>query len=447
MILILFVALFGFGDCTSGGAVSGVYDEFRDLAENLKIAGEYRGQQYEQNKDNINSYNKGDGKNKGYNYNDRDGDKSDRDGDKKDGRGYLEDYKDYDGGQKYEDQKDNTGYGNRDGDRIGFDDKNDNRKNRGGYGEYYNGDKLDKYDGPEDYLISDKYRESDRDYRYDRNNRRLGSDLREYDYVEKCDEKEKNCKDGRNDREDQLIRPCALDDRQCIRKYFAQNSKCKPAYGPIPDPLYLKRNTVYFPFANITLLRTRVRITGLSSIKINEFYVNKDTGNLVIALDFQNMNQSSPRNLNCIRKFFASNSRCSVSRGPAPDPVIFQTDTVYLSYVNLTVVLDNVQTTPYLQLDKADIHADVADSNPPYAVGPYAYNSTDPSVQRTFNEMTSTLPQALRESFVLKSSLLLTVFIQNNICDFACNYEACYGATAIVALATCYNKRVALGYR
>lgn len=71
--------------------------------------------------------------------------------------------------------------------------------------------------------------------------------------------------------EDNIVRPCPFDDWECIRKFLAHNSDCKPAYGPSPDPLYLKQNTVFFALPNMTLTLTDHAVKGLSNSKIVEF--------------------------------------------------------------------------------------------------------------------------------------------------------------------------------
>ncbi|KOB69468.1 Fibroin P25, partial [Operophtera brumata] len=68
-------------------------------------------------------------------------------------------------------------------------------------------------------------------------------------------------------RED-LVRPCQMEDYQCIRKLFAENSQCNPSYGPSPDPLYLDQNTMHLPYINLTYTLTNVKVSGMASAKI-----------------------------------------------------------------------------------------------------------------------------------------------------------------------------------
>lgn len=72
------------------------------------------------------------------------------------------------------------------------------------------------------------------------------------------------------DKQEDLVRPCQMEDYQCIRKFFAENSQCNPSYGPAPDPLYLDQNTMFLPYANLTYTLTNLKITGMANAKISD---------------------------------------------------------------------------------------------------------------------------------------------------------------------------------
>ncbi|XP_045778803.1 fibrohexamerin-like [Maniola jurtina] len=83
-----------------------------------------------------------------------------------------------------------------------------------------------------------------------------------------------------------IKRPCRVYDMFCIRKYFAKHSRCKEALGPAPTPLYKAQSTFYIPRANLTITSLRVEYSGING-QVVEFYINKKTNKLVLAVEFK----------------------------------------------------------------------------------------------------------------------------------------------------------------
>ncbi|KOB69466.1 Fibroin P25 [Operophtera brumata] len=200
-----------------------------------------------------------------------------------------------------------------------------------------------------------------------------------------------------------VIYPCVLDDWQCIRKFFADNSKCTPSFGPISDPLRLERITQYYPSSNLTAIQTKFTVTGLANSMVTEFYVNNDTGNLVFAINFKDLNETSPK------AYFRYKRK-------AKESIVLEDYTsVLYSSGTFTAVISKV---PHLRLDLAEVHADIDNAAPPFYIGPAAYNSTDPDVIGAFAAFSSDIPTAIQEAFLFKSQLYIAVYIQEYICDF-----------------------------
>ncbi|KAJ8728694.1 hypothetical protein PYW07_006390 [Mythimna separata] len=208
------------------------------------------------------------------------------------------------------------------------------------------------------------------------------------------------------DYHDSIIKPCSLDDLNCIRRVFAHNSKCKPVKGPAPDPYMLKQLDLPIPQANLTFSLINAQVKGLNEWKIHNFFINKATDRLLLEVVFDRIVVASPgakttchhglsftltiphvkdlklsngyiftyvadanplytlgsavaRNtgykldriyrpcafddLNCIRRVFAQNSDCKPVKGPVDDPYILDWLPIHLAHANVTFILKNAQ--------------------------------------------------------------------------------------------------------
>ncbi|XP_041969196.1 uncharacterized protein LOC121726044 [Aricia agestis] len=89
-------------------------------------------------------------------------------------------------------------------------------------------------------------------------------------------------------KENRIVRPCSTSDIDCIRRYFGDHAQCRVTHGPVPDPMYFKHTYAFLPAANMTLTSDDFYRTNLNG-RIEEFYINKETDKLLIALEFKNL--------------------------------------------------------------------------------------------------------------------------------------------------------------
>ncbi|KAG7304683.1 hypothetical protein JYU34_010029 [Plutella xylostella] len=68
--------------------------------------------------------------------------------------------------------------------------------------------------------------------------------------------------DGGNNQS--IIRPCY--DLSCVRKYFADHSRCKPVYGQVPEPYYRPQANYLLSFFNLTVTSTGIHYRGLQGV-------------------------------------------------------------------------------------------------------------------------------------------------------------------------------------
>ncbi|XP_004922637.2 fibrohexamerin-like [Bombyx mori] len=208
---------------------------------------------------------------------------------------------------------------------------------------------------------------------------------------------------------DSIRRPCPSFNIDCIRSYFQYHASCVPHYEPIPDPLYLQKYSLYIANSNITVELNDVKVQGLLNAKIVEFYINKRTDKLVLAIETEKLTVETPRMLmKYLRK--------------AQEPIEL-VDNLYVGYGVVTITA----TMPYInniQLTNAEVTAYAEDGNPPYTMGPNINNSSDPVVKTSYEHLLNNIPFNIREAFVTQGPLFMANYIQYNICDFGLRFNS-----------------------
>ncbi|CAH0719026.1 unnamed protein product, partial [Brenthis ino] len=129
---------------------------------------------------------------------------------------------------------------------------------------------------------------------------------------------------GLGNEEYKFERPCQVFDIYCIRKYFAEHSICKESYGPTPDPMYRPQSTIFLSRINLTVTANDVLYGGLNG-RIEDFYINKETDRLVLAVEFRNLT------------FYAKDTYYRFHRR-AREPIVTR-DYLYFNYRNNLLLL------------------------------------------------------------------------------------------------------------
>ncbi|XP_041969198.1 fibrohexamerin-like [Aricia agestis] len=205
---------------------------------------------------------------------------------------------------------------------------------------------------------------------------------------------------GTDPTDEHIERPCEIFDKFCIRKFFAQHSKCKPVDGPVPDPLYRDKSTSYVPHVNITFIPNSINIRGLNG-RIEEFYINRVTDKLVLAVEFTNLNATSDY------VYLRLHRR-------AQEPIVVRDyGSIQYDSLSMTIIIPNLKN---LQLEKSEVFAFV--SNFKLVLGPNLAANGDPEVQRAMAEMMANYQITVREIVLNDSPFYVASYIQYNICDF-----------------------------
>ncbi|KAL4713500.1 hypothetical protein ACJJTC_010485 [Scirpophaga incertulas] len=200
-----------------------------------------------------------------------------------------------------------------------------------------------------------------------------------------------------------LFHPCKNNGDDCIKQYLTMNSQCAPIY-PYKNKhkIFREKSISYLPNFNLTLSITNSEIDGLDG-KVEQFYINKKTGNLIYAVDFKSITIDSKMT------YFIINQR-------GKEPVVVG-DFVKIKFA--PTVLTAVIPISYsgLSLKDALISADIS-GLPIYDLGPKASKTPDPVVQRTLLAYTINMKTGVRELFLTEAYTYFIEYLQNYICDF-----------------------------
>ncbi|XP_063384350.1 uncharacterized protein LOC134670454 [Cydia fagiglandana] len=209
--------------------------------------------------------------------------------------------------------------------------------------------------------------------------------------------------DGNPDVHGRIQRPCQAYDTFCIRKFFAQHSQCKISGREVPEPLFRAQATLNIPNSNVSAIFNNLEYRGIKDGRVAEFYIDKETDNLVIAVDFDQVTFGSQT---LYLKYYL--------RGR--EPVVVQ-DAAGATFVqvSVTAVIPNLKN---LKLDRAEIYTYNGEPVPPFLAGPRLALSTDPEVVTMFATAIANVPTDAQESLMTEGVFYILNFIQYNICDF-----------------------------
>ncbi|KAJ2949940.1 hypothetical protein O0L34_g11264 [Tuta absoluta] len=207
---------------------------------------------------------------------------------------------------------------------------------------------------------------------------------------------------GNPDDTGKIERPCPTYDLNCIRVFFQNHAHCKKAFGPVPDPMSRPQTNLYLPRINISISTTDLEVTGLNG-RVEEFYINRYTDRLVIAVDFQKMTQSTN---NVFFKFHRRVKEPVVTRG---------TGSITYSSLIITAVIPKLDD---LRLHDAECTTYAGDPVSLLELTPDAGVSSDPQTTAAFADFLTDMPRNIQEFFLTDSAYYVATYIQYTICDF-----------------------------
>ncbi|XP_012551240.1 uncharacterized protein LOC114239694 [Bombyx mandarina] len=210
-----------------------------------------------------------------------------------------------------------------------------------------------------------------------------------------------NCLDPADD-PNNIERPCPNFDLDCIRDFFCSNAQCEVAYGPVPEPLFLKHYRLDAANANITGELYNVNVAGLNG-NVVEFYVNRATEKVVLAMEVRSLRFHSPLTI------FKYNRK-------RKEP-IERSDYVEAVYggATFTAVFPSICD---LDLDNVEVFSYIEDSNPEYTLGSCLTSNLDFVAEAQVQKFINSMSDNIKEKFITQGKLFMINYIQYNICDF-----------------------------
>ncbi|XP_063831788.1 uncharacterized protein LOC135080994 [Ostrinia nubilalis] len=195
--------------------------------------------------------------------------------------------------------------------------------------------------------------------------------------------------------------PCDFeDDVDCIRHYFASSGQCKEVDNDYRKPVFRDRLVTYLPGFNLTIIVAKTRLTYVGD-RINRFYVNKKTGNLIMTVDFEGIVIDSRYTTFIYQR-----------RGQEPIKRADYTNGTFPATLTAVIPLKNG-----LDIKESRVTAYIPSVIPPF-FGPKISNSTEPIVVQVNTALYANLPQAVLEYFLIEAPSLYFGYLQHYICDF-----------------------------
>ncbi|XP_063831916.1 uncharacterized protein LOC135081107 [Ostrinia nubilalis] len=200
----------------------------------------------------------------------------------------------------------------------------------------------------------------------------------------------------------EIYYPCDFeDDIDCIRHYFASSGQCKETHNYARKPVYRDRLVVYLPGFNLTLIVTKTRIKYIGD-RINRFYINKKTDNLIMSVDFENINIDSRYTTFIYQR-----------RGQEPIKRADFTNATFSATLTAVVPLKKG-----IDFKQSRVTAYISDPITVPAIGPRVLGSTQPVVTQVNTAFLANLPQLFLEIFLTEAPSLYFGYLQKYICDF-----------------------------
>ncbi|KAL0829928.1 hypothetical protein ABMA28_003401 [Loxostege sticticalis] len=199
-----------------------------------------------------------------------------------------------------------------------------------------------------------------------------------------------------------ISHPCdSLEDLDCIRDYFANSGQCTKISHKDGEVIEKDKNVAYMPLINATLYSSEVGCIFYGS-SITAFYIDKDSNELVMSINFEGMNIFSPHG-----SLHISQRR--------KKPLVVE-DTVNATYSGeLTAI---IPSTGLDGIKAASVSSYNTNAYPTIAVGPKISQSSDPVVSKTFEALLADVPTIVQELLLSKGPYFFYVFLQNYICDY-----------------------------
>ncbi|XP_063895632.1 fibrohexamerin-like [Helicoverpa armigera] len=205
-----------------------------------------------------------------------------------------------------------------------------------------------------------------------------------------------------DDHHDPIVRPCSLHDVDCIRRFFAHNSKCSPVHKPGSDTYRIKTLPLFIAHVNVSFTLSYMELKGLNNYTINEFNINKETDALVLEVVFSKLQAYVPIILSTYHL-----------KGKEPTQIA---DFGFIEYkdLSLTLTAENIKD---MNLAKSHVYAYISEPAQRSSFSIKIVFVLDPQQQIANAQLLARIGLTLQEAFLTQAPVFMNVFLQNSICD------------------------------
>ncbi|XP_049882881.1 fibrohexamerin-like [Pectinophora gossypiella] len=199
----------------------------------------------------------------------------------------------------------------------------------------------------------------------------------------------------------EFIRPCYLNDYNCIRDNLAANSKCnKNVVGWIPSAYMIKTFRFETPFFNASYIDNNLVVRNHHNCRIAEFFYNVKKDSAVLAVECRGLVVSSNRTLIQHNTF-------------KEDSIYSYSSTWEYPIIRMTTHIRNANR---MDVCNSFVYTDVA------AMPKFVLNPNDKQTANFLSKDLSYLNIYERETFFYRGFGLFHRFISSIICNFGCYY-------------------------
>lgn len=201
--------------------------------------------------------------------------------------------------------------------------------------------------------------------------------------------------------------PCdSTDDWGCIRDFLASTGQCDKASHEDGVPLKMEDIHTYVPKLNVSLISKDCEVTFHGS-KILDFYMNKDSNNLILTVDFDAITLVTPRTIFNFERF-------------GKDPLVIE------EYINITysaAITIRIAWSDHIDVDDLRASGYVKDGSPSFIIGPKVTESSNEIVQNALAGLEADIPTVMQELWLTKAYYYTCVFLNKFLCDFGYLYD------------------------
>nr|WAP28760.1 fibrohexamerin [Yponomeuta cagnagella] len=201
--------------------------------------------------------------------------------------------------------------------------------------------------------------------------------------------------------EPNIVRPCHLQDLECIQDNLAANSHCKTNIAGTAPTATVSNFRFECPFFHSSYIENNLIMRNVDSCVVSEFFFNMDTDKALLSIDCLDFGLEADRTVLQHRSLHE--------------------DSVYQYHINSTYPILRL-TTNMNNADRINFCSEYTFVEIP--VLPIFH--IDPKDKLTSKFLTRDMSELFafeRETFNYRGSGIMNWFLQHKICDFGCNFD------------------------